>query len=94
MRGLSILYGSVLLLSAQLIAAQLALASRLVDFTKGDKPEAQAAAYSLRFAGASGIPNGIEEKGADASQIYISAVAKDSAAKLQVGDVVLARTPK
>jgi len=35
--------------------------SRLVDFTKGDKPEAEA--YSLRFAGASGIPNGIEEKG-------------------------------
>jgi len=27
----------------------------------GDKPEAEA--YSLRFAGASGIPNGIEEKG-------------------------------
>lgn len=29
--------------------------------TIGDKPEAEA--YSLRFAGAPGIPNGIEEKG-------------------------------
>ncbi len=65
--------------------------SRVMDFTRGDKPEAKVNGYSLRWEGVSGIPNGLEEKGADARQIYISQIAKGSGVdgKLRVGDVIL-----
>ena len=72
-------------------AADLTPLSRVMDFTKGEQPEAKTSGYSLRWEGVSGIPNGLEEKGADARQIYISQIAKGSGVegKLLVGDVIL-----
>jgi len=80
-----------IMLGGQLMAAQMTPLPRMVDFTKGDQPEAATSAYSLRWEGVMGIPNGVEEKGADARQIYISQIAKGGTldGKLRVGDVVL-----
>jgi hypothetical protein len=82
---------SALLLAGQLPAADMTPLSRVMDFTKGEMPEPKASGYSLRWEGVSGIPNGLEEKGADARQIYISQIAKGSGVegRLLVGDVIL-----
>ena len=69
---------------------------RVMDFTKGEQPDAKVSAYSLRWEGVSGIPNGLEEKGADAHQIFVSQIPKTSgiAEKLLVGDVILGMNGK
>ena len=59
MNNWSVACSSVWLAASQVLAAQQA-PSRLLDITQGDKP--QAAAYSLRYAGAPGISNGMEAK--------------------------------
>ena len=82
---------SALLVAGPLLAGNLTPLSHVMDFTKGEQPEAKASAYSLRWEGVSGIPNGLEEKGSDARQIYVSQIAKGSGVegKLFVGDVIL-----
>lgn len=82
---------AALVLAGQLPAADMRPLSRVMDFTTGDKPDANTSAYSLRWEGVAGIPNGLEEKGADARQIYLSQIAKGStiAGQLQIGDVIM-----
>jgi len=73
-----------------MLAADMTPPSRAMDFTQGTKPEAKVSDYSLRWEGVSGIPNGIEEKGADATQIYVSKITKGALGdgRLQVGEVI------
>jgi len=63
----------------------------LLDFTKGDKPRDAAESYWLHADGFSGIPNGVEEKGKDANQIYLCSRVAETQGNgiLQVGDVLL-----
>ena len=75
---------------ALVLLAGHALAAPL-DFTKGDKPAATAAAVPLDLDGVAGIPNAGDAGAKDARQIYISAIKNGaaSAGVLRVGDVLL-----
>ena len=57
-----------------------------VNFIRGDKPKEGATHYSLHLGALAGIPNGIQKKGRDGTQIYVIGVTN---APLQAGDVIL-----
>jgi len=45
--------------------------AKLLDFTKGDKPPADAAAFNLHIGMCSGAPNGTTPRGGDGNQLLV-----------------------
>jgi len=78
---------AMLALCSRAVAAE-AGPVKLLDFTKGDKPDTSAESYYLTTFG--GIPNDVEAMDKDATQMYVATIAEGKGdGVLQVGDVIL-----